>query len=330
MARGGGGPPFHTAALLCGQPPKRQENGSCSQGCSLRSGMSQHWINILEMKNPLFLFWPTASWVNLREMQHICFLSVTQQIFNYLSPNEMWDLFHFPGNNCHIANPAKSWRLQQQQQQKREFWDLSWFLGNNWRSQCTHGLMLAAITSSCCQGHETLVRRVKHTCRSESICLVVGKRRGNLVTEWKINKEIGEGQSKDEFSCHCTSTYWRILVTNATKNVLPIRVVFWKKIKKISPFHQCTALKLIFAFFSQWREHKILCRSIMLVSVNILLISLSSCSTTSHVPQASVALTAVLSGTSWAGVWDFFFFLSVHLLNVCSAFSDGVKLNSLD
>lgn len=146
----------------------------------------------------VFLFWPTAPWVNLREMQHIHFLSVTQQIFNYFSSRGTWDLFRFSGNNCHTANSEKSWRLQKKKKGgEGELWEFSWFLGDNWRPQSTHELTLAAVTSSCCQGHETLVRRVMHACRSGSICGVWEKEKKHGYRMKKLTKRQGRGKVKD-------------------------------------------------------------------------------------------------------------------------------------
>lgn len=82
--------------------------------CFIYFGISRHWMNILGSEGPSLSF--LAQCILGSFLQHTRFLSVTQQIFNYFSERQMWDLSDFPDNNRHIVNPAKS-----RTRQKREF-----------------------------------------------------------------------------------------------------------------------------------------------------------------------------------------------------------------
>lgn len=151
-------------------------------------GISRHWINIHGREEPSLSF--PAQCILGSFLQHICFLSVTQQLLNYFSQRETWDLSCFPDNNRHMVNPAESRTLQKKGIVKAS----PSSRGGNCTPQCTCGLMLAAGTSFCCQACPTLVRRIKYTLRSGSIYSLVGKRRGNPGTEWKVNKEARGGK----------------------------------------------------------------------------------------------------------------------------------------
>lgn len=126
MAKGGGGPTFHTTALLYGLSPNWQENKSYLQDCF--SALYIVWNGPALDKNPwkcvTFSFFSGPAYLGFISAAHSLSLCNPSDPFNYFLQREMWNLFHFLESSCLVANPAKFLTLQ-----KRELWELSQLLG---------------------------------------------------------------------------------------------------------------------------------------------------------------------------------------------------------